>query len=63
MSNERRRRDDDDRGQVRRVFIDAEEVIIRADRVRVLGDEDRRDDDRRDDDRGCNRRRGPFWWV
>ena len=61
MSNERRRRDDDDRGKVRRVFIDAEEVIIRADRVRVLGDEDRRDDDRRDDDRRCRRDR--FWWV
>ena len=61
MSNERRRRDDDDRRKVRRVFIDAEEVIIRADRVRVLGDEDRRDDDRRDDDRRCRRDR--FWWV
>ncbi|WP_193747697.1 hypothetical protein [Neobacillus niacini] len=55
MSNERRRRDDE-RREVRRVFIDAEEVIIRADRVRIVGDEDRRrDDDRRDDDRRCRR--------
>lgn len=58
MSNDRRRRDDDHR-EVRRVFIDAEEVIIRADRVRIVGDDDRRDDkkdDRRDD------RRRPFWF-
>jgi uncharacterized protein YacL (UPF0231 family) len=59
MSNERRRRDDD-RREVRRVFIDAEEVIIRADRVRIAGDDDRRNDDRRDDDRRCRRDR--FWW-
>jgi hypothetical protein len=59
MSNERRR-DDDDRRKVRRVFIDAEEVIIRADRVRIAGEDDRRNDDRRDDDRRCRRDR--FWF-
>ena len=58
MSNERRRRDDD-RREVRRVFIDAEEVIIRADRVRIEGDNDRREDRR--DDRRDDRRR-PFWF-
>ena len=46
MSNDGRRRDDE-RREVRRVFIDAEEVIIRADRVRIIGDEDRKDDRRR----------------
>ncbi|MDR7076912.1 uncharacterized protein YacL (UPF0231 family) [Neobacillus niacini] len=57
MSNDGRRRDDE-RREVRRVFIDAEEVIIRADRVRIIGDEDRKDD-RRSDRRD---RRDRFWF-
>ena len=40
MSNERRH--EEERREVRRVFIDAEEVIIRADRVKVIGDEERK---------------------
>ncbi|MEH7112884.1 hypothetical protein V7124_10960 [Neobacillus niacini] len=56
MSNDRRH-EEEDRRRVRRVFIDAEEVIIRTERVRIEG-ENRRRDDRHDDDR-----RRPFSWI
>ena len=37
MSNDRRH-DEENRRRVRRVFIDAEEVVIRTDRVRIEGE-------------------------
>ncbi|SDM62265.1 hypothetical protein [Bacillus sp. OK048] len=59
MSNERRH-EEEDRRRVRRVFIDAEEVIIRTERVRIEGENNR--NEHRHDDRHDDRRR-PFSWI
>jgi hypothetical protein len=75
MSNERRRRDEDevagveDRNEGRRIVIDADQVVIRANRVIILDEsDDRKNHDRNDrnDDRNDDRRddrRNPFWWI